>query len=128
MENLVSRQAVKDWLERWRGYLDDDMITRMQIGTKDILAENEKNCSGEERKIETAKELLENMDTILGEMGIEVAMISDAVYGSGKNVETESTLTNEPRITPPMVVMMRDQRDNAEYLLKEIIKIRGALW
>lgn len=36
MSDLVSRQAVKNWLERWRGYLDDDMIARMQIGTKDI--------------------------------------------------------------------------------------------
>lgn len=36
MNDLVSRQAVKDWLEKWRGYLDDDMIARMQIGTKDI--------------------------------------------------------------------------------------------
>ena len=36
MDELVSRQAVKDWLKRWRGYLDDDMITRMQIRTIDI--------------------------------------------------------------------------------------------
>lgn len=36
MNDLISRQAVKDWLEKWRGYLDDDMIARMQIGTKDI--------------------------------------------------------------------------------------------
>ena len=33
---LITRQAVKDWLKRWRGYLDDDMITRMQIMTKDL--------------------------------------------------------------------------------------------
>ena len=39
MSDLVSRQAVKDWLEKWRGYLDDDMIARMQIGTKDIPQE-----------------------------------------------------------------------------------------
>lgn len=37
--NLVSRQAVKEWLKRWRGYLDDDMITRMQIRTIDIPTE-----------------------------------------------------------------------------------------
>ena len=36
MTDLISRQAVKDWLKKWRGYLDDDMIARMQIGTKDI--------------------------------------------------------------------------------------------
>ena len=90
---------------------------------------NEKTCcSAEEQKRETAKDLLENMDSILGEMGIEVAMISNAVYGGCKNVEEGSSLTNEPRVTPPMVVMMREQRDAAEYLLKEIIKIREALW
>ena len=89
---------------------------------------NEKTCSGEEQRRETAKELLENMWSILGEMDIQVAMISDAVYRGGKNVEKGPALTNEPCATPPMVVMMREQRDAAERLLKEIVKIREALW
>lgn len=75
---------------------------------------------------QTAKELLENMGAILGEMVNEVAMISDAVYRGENLVEKEPA--NEPRATPPMVVIMRDQRDTAECLLKEIIKIREALW
>lgn len=89
---------------------------------------NEKTCSREEQKKETVKELLENMDSILGEMDIQVSMISDAVYRCGKDVEKGPALTNEPRITSPMVDMMREQRDTAEHLLKEIIKIREALW
>ena len=88
--------------------------------------ENAQICAGEEAKRETAKELLENMGCILGEMGIEVAMISDAVYRGGNHEKKE--LANEPCATPPMVVMMRAQRDAAEYLLKEIVKIREALW
>ena len=89
---------------------------------------NEKTGSSEERKRETAKELLENMGCILREMDNQVSMISDAVY-RGENVEKNPALTNEPcATTPPMVVVMRAQRDTAEQLLKEIIKIREALW
>ncbi len=90
--------------------------------------ENAQICAGEEAKRETAKELLENMGCILGEMDNQVAMISDAVYRGGKNVEKGPALTNEPCATPPMVVTMKLQRDTAEHLLKEIIKIREALW
>ena len=90
--------------------------------------ENAQICAAEEAKRETAKDLLENMGHILGEMGIEVAMISDAVYRGGHHGEKEPALTNEPCATPPMIVMMRAQRDAAEYLLKEIVKIREALW
>lgn len=89
---------------------------------------NAKTCLGEEQKRETAKELLDNMESILGEMGNHIDMISDAVYRGGKNVEKGPDLTNEPCATPPMVVTMREQRDTAERLLKEIVKIREALW
>lgn len=89
---------------------------------------NVKTCSGEEQRRETAKELLDSMGVILGEIANQVGMISDAVYRGGKNVEKGPALTNEPCATPPMVVMMREQRDAAERLLKEIVKIREALW
>lgn len=105
---------------------DANMIKNGTI--EDWIVANEKTCSGEEQKRETAKELLENMYAILGEMGIEVAMIADAVYRSGNHEEKGTTLTNEPRVTPPMVVMMREQRDAADRLLIEIKKIREALW
>ena len=90
--------------------------------------ENAQICAGAEAERETAKELLDNMWSILREMGNHIDMISDAVYRDGKNVEKGPALTNEPCATPPMVVTMREQRDTAERLLKEIIKIREALW
>ena len=34
--DCVEKQAVKDWLERWKGYLDEDMILRMQVKVGDI--------------------------------------------------------------------------------------------
>lgn len=104
--------------------IDANMIKNGTI--EDWIVANEKTCSGEEQKMETVKELLENMGCILGEMGNQVAMISDAVY-RGENHEKKE-LANAPCATPPMVVMMRAQRDAAERLLKEIIKIREALW
>ena len=33
---LINTDELKKWLERWKGYLDDDMIQRMQICVKDI--------------------------------------------------------------------------------------------
>lgn len=90
---------------------------------------NEKTCcSGEEQKRETAKNLLEDMENLLREMENHVAMISDAIYRGSNRVEKGPATTNEPCATPPMIVTMRAQRDTAECLLKEIIKIREALW
>jgi len=87
---------------------------------------NVKTCSAEEQRRETVKELLENMGTILGEMGNQLGMISDALYRGGNHEEKEPA--NDPCAMPPMAVLMRDQRDAAENLLKEIVKIREALW
>lgn len=36
MDDYISRQAVKDWIKRWEGYLDQDMIARMQYGVDHI--------------------------------------------------------------------------------------------
>ena len=35
-DDLISRQAVADWLQKWNGYLDNDMIARMQYRVVDI--------------------------------------------------------------------------------------------
>ena len=35
-DDLVSREAVKKWLERWDGYIDMDIIRRMQYRVIDI--------------------------------------------------------------------------------------------
>lgn len=89
---------------------------------------NEKTCSVEEPKRETARELLQTMGCILKEMKNQVDMISDAVYRGENRVEKGQVQTNEPCATPPMVAIMQEQGDTAEYLLKEIVKIREALW
>ena len=34
--DMVSRQAVKDWILKWEGYIDIDTITRMQCRVIDI--------------------------------------------------------------------------------------------
>lgn len=34
MSDLIDRQAAIDEIERWLGYIDDDMVRRMQIGMK----------------------------------------------------------------------------------------------
>ena len=34
--DLISRQAVKDWLLKWEGYIDKDIIARMQYRVVDI--------------------------------------------------------------------------------------------
>ena len=36
MDDLISRQSVKDWLLRWEGYIDKDIIARMQYRVVDI--------------------------------------------------------------------------------------------
>jgi hypothetical protein len=34
MDDLISRQAAIEEIERWLGYIDDDMVCRMLIGMK----------------------------------------------------------------------------------------------
>ncbi len=87
---------------------------------------NAVTCSGEELKRETAKDLLGNMDGILREMEVQVSMISDALYRGSSLVESGNN--KEQCDVPPMVVIMQEQRDTAERLLQEIIKIREVLW
>lgn len=84
-------------------------------------------CAVEEVKRETAKELLENMGAILKELNNQVRMISDAVYRGG-NCNPVEEVPNEPKGMPPMVAIMEGQRDAAEGLLKEVVRIREALW
>lgn len=106
--------------------IDANMIKNGTI--EDWIVAKERTCSVEEPKRDTAKELLESMGCILREMENQVAMISDAVYRGENRVEKGQVQTNEPCATPPMVIIMHEQRDTAEYLLKEILKIREALW
>ena len=78
-----------------------------------------------EERMETAKELLENMGDILMELNNQVRMIAEAVY---RGVNPAEKAPNEPRETPPMIAVMKEQRDMAESVLKELIRIRAVLW
>lgn len=93
-----------------------------------IVGMNESaRCAVEEAKRETAKELLENMGAILKKLNTEVRMISDAVY-RGCNCNPVEEVPDEPKGMSPMVVIIKGQRDAAEEVLRELIKIREALW
>jgi len=88
---------------------------------------NVKTCSEEEQRRETVKELLETMGVILEELNNEVRMISDAVYRGGNHKQVEEA-PNEPKEMPPMIAIMKEQRDAAEVTLRELQRIREALW
>ena len=81
-------------------------------------------CTVEKR--ETAIELLKQTGLILENLTNEVRIISDAVY-RGVNCTTVEKEPDEPKM-PPMIVIMKEQRDMAAAALKELIRIREALW
>lgn len=51
--DLISRQAVKDWIQRWIGYIDADIIARMQCRVIDIPSAK----PDEEQEIKRLREL-----------------------------------------------------------------------
>lgn len=83
--------------------------------------------SVEEPKRETAKELIEDMGAILDQLNNQVRMISDAIYRGG-NCNQGNVETNEPKGMPPLIFIIQEQRDVAREVLKEVVKIREALW
>lgn len=81
-------------------------------------------CEPRDTKPETAKEILENMDSILKELSNELRRIDDAIY-SPKNVENSKP--NEPTQECLLGTLDR-QRNVAEALLKLAVHIREGLW
>ena len=73
---------------------------------------------------ETAKDTIVNLAAILTEIKNEVDLIDSAIYG---NRSTETTAKEEPSM-PPMLLMLKQQRDFAEDILKIIAHIREGLW
>lgn len=56
MSDCVRRESVKEWLKRWDGYIDKDIIARMQDRVVDIpSADVRENVRGE-WEIETGEE------------------------------------------------------------------------
>ncbi|MBO7734004.1 MAG: hypothetical protein J6S67_15675 [Methanobrevibacter sp.] len=74
---------------------------------------------------ETAIEIMSNLSGILTEIKSQVDLIDSAIYG--KRVEDATTAEEKPP-TPPMLMILRQQRDFAEDILKSIVHIREGLW
>jgi len=74
---------------------------------------------------ETAMEIMSNLSGILTEIKNQVGLINSAIYG---NVVEDATTANEMPPTPPMIMILRQQRDFAEDILKSIVQIREGLW
>lgn len=78
--------------------------------------------SGE--KVETLKDIIQNISAINNEMGLQLHMIADAlVYGSHPT-------NNDKSLDDPLSIMdsIRRERDKAEENLKILTSIREYLW
>lgn len=75
-------------------------------------------------KIETLKDIIENIRAINDEMGSQLQMIADALvhgnYLSGNDRTQNESLT--------MLDSLRHERDRAEENLKLLVSIREYLW
>lgn len=76
-----------------------------------------------EPKAETVKSILENMDTILKEMGTELRHIEGAIYSPSN----DGCDANEPR-DECLLGMLNRQRNLMGSLLKIVRHIREGLW
>lgn len=67
-DRLLSEQEVKNWLDKWIGYIDEDMIARMKLRTIDIPpAEPQKELIAaihfdEDKMREICAEIAENIE------------------------------------------------------------------
>lgn len=51
MSDLINRQAVKEWLAKWEGYIDADIIARMQYRIIDIPSAQPEPLTDKEQRI-----------------------------------------------------------------------------
>lgn len=77
-------------------------------------------------KEETVKQILENMDAIQRETIAELVMITDALIDGSHPVGVKDP--NEPCQSPTILDELRTKRDNAEAILKSVVRIRSCLW
>ena len=81
MGDLISRQAVEEWLEKWEGYIDQDTIARMQYRVIDIPS------AQPERWIPCSERLPEDIEDtypvviICGDFGVSVGFYGEYVDG-----------------------------------------------
>jgi len=76
---------------------------------------------------ETAKDIILNLAAILTEIKNQVDSIESAIYGKIL-AETNAGDGMEESPFPPMLMLLRQQRDFAEDILKIVIHIREGLW
>ena len=74
---------------------------------------------------ETVKGVMENTGAILKETYNVVQMIRDALIGPEPSTNQG---VNEPRADKSIVDTMVEQRDFAERILKDIVRVMEALW
>lgn len=84
-------------------------------------------CMVDNKSIETAKDIILNLAAILTEIKNQVDSIESAIYGK-KVTETNAGDGEEECPMPPMLILLREQRDFAEGILKIIMHIREGLW
>lgn len=77
-------------------------------------------------KEETVKQLLENIDGIQRETIAQLVMITDALVDGFHPIEGIDP--NEPCQPLPILDELRIKRNNAEAILKSVVRIRSCLW
>lgn len=88
-----------------------------EIVRNEIMRDNEPR--------ETAMEIITNLAAILNEIKHQVDSIDMAIYG---NRLMDETTAEEKPSAPPMLMILKQQRDFAEAILKSIVQIREGLW
>ena len=73
---------------------------------------------------EKALDIISNLSAILTEIKNQVDSIDSAIYGK----KVEETTAKEAPSMPPILMILRQQRDFAEDILKSIVHIREGLW
>ena len=77
-------------------------------------------------KEETVKQILESIDATQRETIAQLVMITDALVDGAHPVETKDP--NESCQAPTILDELRIKRNNAEAILKSVVRIRSCLW
>lgn len=75
-------------------------------------------------KVETLKDLIQNISAINNEMDAQLQMIADALVNGNRPTNNDKT-PNDPL---PIMDCIRHERDKAEENLKLLVSIRERLW
>lgn len=84
-------------------------------------------CERENQKCKTIKGMLDELDAMLNGIGYEIGVIADAVYRGYSPTKCRNEDDEMPE-APPLAVIIENHVTHAETLLKELVKIREAMW